>query len=144
VPRRDRRSPRWRLHDYRREGLYFVTACTADRRKIFGAVAGGEVRLSRLGEVAAAEWRRTLTLRPYLVGDAFVVMPNHVHLLFGVLADDDGADDRSDTDRPKTGGRDKRAGIDRRTPCMVSLRVASLPTLTAGSASTSRGPCRRY
>lgn len=103
-PRRDRRSPRWRLHDDRRAGLYFVTACTAARRPVFGAVAGAVVVPTPLGRVAADEWARTLARRPALLPDVFVVMPNHVHLLFGIVEATDGGpvdrggpDDRRDT-----------------------------------------------
>lgn len=87
MPLRARKSPRWRRHDYRRTGLYFVTICTAKHRLVFGEVRDGEMVLSRLGEIAAQEWNQTLAKRETLVADAFVVMPNHVHALFGIVED---------------------------------------------------------
>jgi len=92
-PDRRRRSVRLPLHRYN-GGLYFVTICTAGRRPWFGRVAGGRVVLSPAGRVARDEWLRTGDLRPAVRLDAFVVMPDHVHLLFGIVpADDAPADD---------------------------------------------------
>jgi REP element-mobilizing transposase RayT len=82
--------------------------------------------LSALGRVAAREWARTLEMRPALVPDAFVVMPNHVHLLFGI-ADAPEVPPRSGVppgDAPP--GRDTMHGV---------------PTPGPGSAS---GPGRRF
>ena len=83
-----RRSVRLRFHEYR-GGLYFVTACTVGRQPLFGDVTAGVMRLSRLGQIAHDEWLRTAEVRPAVVLDAFVVMPDHVHLLFGIIPDDD-------------------------------------------------------
>ena len=105
MPHHDRQSPRWRLHDYRRAGLYFVTFCTAARAEVLGEVVDGQLYPSPLGETASAEWRRTLAMRSELLADASVVMPNHVHLLFGIVsgaASDDGADSASNPHRRDT------------------------------------------
>ena len=81
----DRRSVRLRHHGYA-GGLYFVTICTADRRHLFGGVADGAMRLSPAGRIAHDEWVRTGSVRRDTVRlDTFVVMPDHVHLLFGIV-----------------------------------------------------------
>ena len=82
-PPHRRRSVRLAHHDYA-GGLYFVTVVTAGRRPLFGAVAGGVMRRSALGDIAHDEWVRTGFVRPTVWLDAFVVMPDHVHLLFGI------------------------------------------------------------
>ena len=97
MPSRHRRSVRLRAHDYR-GGLYFVTACTAGRRPLFGGVVSFEMALSAVGQIAHDEWVRTGEVRPDVVLDAFVVMPDHVHLLFGIAAP-------RATTVPPTGGR---------------------------------------
>ncbi len=74
-----RRSIRLSGFDYSSPGAYFVTLCAYDRERIFGAVAGGEVRLSDYGRVAREEWLRSATVRPEIELDAFVIMPNHIH-----------------------------------------------------------------
>lgn len=80
----ERRLSRLDGYDYRRGGWYFVTICTKDRALLFGDVVDGAMKRNVLGEIASAQWEHTLALRPYLEEDAFVVMPNHVHLLFGL------------------------------------------------------------
>ena len=134
MPDRDRRSPRCRTYDYRRPGLYFVTVCTAGRREVFGAVEGGAVRLSELGEVAVAEWERTVRTRGGVVADVFVVMPNHVHLLFGIAGGDDRAQDMAS--RVPTGGRGTEGvrqfgGVEARSVSAVVGGYKSAVTRTA-------------
>ena len=75
------RHPDW---DYGSPGWYFVTLCTQDRRCFFGTVRGGVVGLSLAGCIVAQEWQRTPQVRAYVVLDAWVVMPNHVHGLIGL------------------------------------------------------------
>ena len=69
-------------HDYGGKGWYFVTICTRDRQCVLGEVAGGDVNMSRVGEIVAEEWLRTREVRPRVELDEWVIMPNHVH---GVL-----------------------------------------------------------
>ena len=84
----ERRLSRLAGFDYRRGGWYFVTICTKDRALLFGEVKDGAMTLNALGGIASAQLEHTLALRPYLEEDAFVVMPNHVHLLFGLRETD--------------------------------------------------------
>ena len=88
MPLHDRRSVRLRGFDYRQPGLYVVTVCTFGRQPLFGAVRAGEMHRSAFGEIAHAEWLRTPDIRAGVVLDAFVVMPDHVHLLIGIVGDD--------------------------------------------------------
>lgn len=83
----DRRSVRLRFHNYR-GGLYFVTICAWGRRPLFGEVTDGVMRRSDLGQIAHDEWVRTGDVRPDVMLGAFVVMPDHVHLLFGIAESD--------------------------------------------------------
>ena len=70
------RLPGW---DYRAAGWYFVTVCTRDRYPFFGHVVDGEMILSPIGEIVAEEWLRTPEVRPNVVLDEWIVMPNHLH-----------------------------------------------------------------
>jgi putative transposase len=63
------------------EGVYFVTICTAGRKHIFGEVIDGLVNLSPAGLIAQEEWLRTSTVRPDVILDEFIFMPNHMHAL---------------------------------------------------------------
>ena len=65
--------------DYARPGAYFVTLVTAGREDLLGAVVGGRVQLSGYGEIVAAEWQKTASIRREIELDVFIVMPNHLH-----------------------------------------------------------------
>ncbi len=53
---------------------------------LFGRVEAGHVVLSAIGRLAVEMWRADVLGRADVVEDAFVVMPDHVHVLFGVVA----------------------------------------------------------
>lgn len=76
---RRRRSIRLPHYDYAQRGVYFITLCVQHRRSLFGDVIDGSMVLKNLGEIVATEWRRTSEIRPNIVVDEFVVMPNHLH-----------------------------------------------------------------
>ena len=78
-PYSHRRSIRLRGYDYRQSGVYFVTICAYQQRKLFGSVVDGTVALTPAGEVARDEWRRIAQARANVELDHYVVMPNHVH-----------------------------------------------------------------
>ncbi len=65
--------------DYAQSGAYFVTVCTARRRCCLAEADNGAVRLTPIGSIVAEEWTRSATLRPEVILDEFVVMPNHLH-----------------------------------------------------------------
>ena len=65
--------------DYSSASTYFFTICTAHRQPFFGEIEAGETYLTRTGMQAWVEWDMTLDLRPTVIEQAFVVMPNHVH-----------------------------------------------------------------
>lgn len=76
---RQRRSIRMPGYDYREEGGYFVTICTAQRRCVFSRIEEGEVRLHSYGRIVVEEWERTAAIRPEVTLSNYVVMPNHFH-----------------------------------------------------------------
>ena len=66
-------------------GTYFVTVCTKDRHPLFGAVKSGEMVLSENGEHARQCVENIEAIYPSVLMDAYVVMPNHVHMLLVFL-----------------------------------------------------------
>ncbi len=86
--------------DYRRSAWYFVTVCTADRRPFFGRVRNGVVGLSSAGCIAAQEWRRTPSVRPYVRLDSWIVMPDHIHGLIGITTESPFYSGNNATDHP--------------------------------------------
>ena len=90
------RHPTW---NYRSPGWYFVTICTHERIHFFGSIRNGIMGLSEAGCVVAEEWQRTPQVRPYVVLDAWVVMPNHFHGLIGIRSDSPGVSPNVETPR---------------------------------------------
>lgn len=82
-----RRSIRLKEYDYGQTGAYFVTIVTQGRECLFGEITNDEMKLSRFGEIAHAEWFKTAELRSNvkLWGDEFVVMPNHIYGIIWII-----------------------------------------------------------
>lgn len=75
-----RQSARLKRHDYTGSSAYLVTICTYQRQLLFGDIDdNGEMVLNTVGCVVQAEWERTPMIRPDVILDEFVVMPNHIH-----------------------------------------------------------------
>lgn len=82
VQRKRIRRP---LTDYRAGGAYFCTICVHRQHRskdLFGRVEEGALRLNRFGNLVRSCWEDVPNHRDIVTLDAFVVMPNHVHLLF--------------------------------------------------------------
>lgn len=77
IPRR--RSIRLSEYDYASAGAYFVSIVAQGRLCLFGEVVDGEMRLNGAGEMVRRVWEGMAERFAYVVVDAYVVMPNHVH-----------------------------------------------------------------
>jgi putative transposase len=76
---RQRKSIRWKEHDYASEGAYFVTICTSRRRSYFGDIVNGEMNLSDMGRIADQCWQEIPKHFDNVQLDEYKVMPNHLH-----------------------------------------------------------------
>jgi len=72
-------------HDYAAAGWCFITICTAEREPFFGEVRAGVMGLNAAGCIAHDCWAAIPDHILHVRLDAFIVMPNHVHGLVGVL-----------------------------------------------------------
>jgi REP element-mobilizing transposase RayT len=70
---------RYAGRDYSLPGKYFVTICTAGKKEWFGNVINSKMYLSEIGQIASQMWFEIPVHFPFIVLDAFVVMPNHLH-----------------------------------------------------------------
>jgi len=77
-------------YDYSRLGAYFITIVTHNRQCLFGNIVDGEMLLNEFGELVKNEWQKTGIIRPNIVIDAFVVMPNHLHGIIIITDNDNG------------------------------------------------------
>ena len=81
-----RRSIRLPGYDYSRAGWYFVTIMADGGKLLFGSF-GGELqfRPTPLDEIVSHCWHELAAQYPSVHADCWVLMPNHVHLLIGLL-----------------------------------------------------------
>jgi len=79
-----RKSPRRKDYDYTSPWWYFITVCTKNREHYFGEINNGEMQLSEIGIICEQELEIMLDKRPSVDMHEYVIMPNHVHLLFVV------------------------------------------------------------
>jgi REP element-mobilizing transposase RayT len=70
--------------DYSQNAVYFVTSCCKNRTHHFGEVHLGKMNLSEFGKIVETQIEWLQTQYPYIELHNYVVMPNHVHILFGI------------------------------------------------------------
>ncbi len=91
-----RKQNRLRDYDYSQNGAYFITICSKDRQWMFWNVGASIARpqssehLSFAGKVAEEAIAEIPKRYPNIRLDNYVVMPNHVHLLLMLCADERG------------------------------------------------------
>ena len=73
----NRKQPRLPGFDYSRPMYYFVTVCTAEKRKIFGE----PLNLNKYGKIAETAIQKIHEHYPSTYVDKYVVMPNHIHMI---------------------------------------------------------------
>ena len=78
--------------DYSSNGAYFVTVCVKDMQCVLSSVTVGsdahiapQVELTKTGEIAEKYLKRMPCVEKY------IIMPNHIHILFLVTEDNRGA-----------------------------------------------------
>jgi len=62
-------------------GGYFITLCTHQRAELFGRIVENAMVLNEYGHVVLDEWMETAIIRPGVLLDEFIVMPNHFHAI---------------------------------------------------------------
>jgi putative transposase len=109
LPGGRRLSIRLSAHDYSASSIYFLTLCTYRRALLFGQILDGVVALSPAGRIVRDLWIKTSEMRPGVILDAFVVMPNHMHAIIGL---------------PAAVGRKSDSGLFQRAPGSLGALVA--------------------
>ena len=83
-----RKNNRLADYDYSRPGAYFITVCTKNRQCMLSTIVGGDahiaprIALTPSGSVVERYLRRIPGIGEY------VIMPNHVHLILRISAND--------------------------------------------------------
>ena len=91
-----RKDIRLKNYDYASPGAYFLTICTSKRRNYFWANVGAtigrpqDVVLSQYGNIVNEAIKNIPAIYPALEIDCYVIMPDHIHLLLIIRADEYG------------------------------------------------------
>ncbi len=85
FPQHERKPLRLEGFDYNAHGLYFVTMCTQNSKHWFGNVVDGKMKLNSFGKIVHDCWFDLPNHYSNCLLDAFVVMPNHVHGVVGIV-----------------------------------------------------------
>ena len=94
IPKR--KPNRLREFDYSSVGAYFITICTQERRNYFwnnvGATIGRaqETELSSTGKIVEEAVHNISNIYPSVNVEQYVIMPDHIHLLLRIRADEFG------------------------------------------------------
>jgi len=121
-----RRSIRLRGYDYSQPGAYFVTLCTQKRKRLFGKILNGEMRLNDTGRMVVNHWERLAEKYCHVLLDEYVVMPNHLHGI--IVITDRGAGITQS-------GSEKTASLEKRKP--VGGLIGAFKTLSTSQINQS-------
>ncbi len=72
-------------YDYRLPGYFFLTICVCNRASLFGRIDNRVMEYSPAGTMLVTAIEDLERRYQQVTVDAFVIMPNHVHLLLGNL-----------------------------------------------------------
>jgi REP element-mobilizing transposase RayT len=84
----NRQSIRLSNYDYSKSGFYFITICTKDRKHLFGDIVSGKMVLNNAGRIVEKCWEEIPVHFPNVRIHTFVVMPNHIHGILKIQAND--------------------------------------------------------
>ncbi len=82
-----RKHPRLKHYDYSTAGAYYVTICTQNRRCLLSRIIGGgmepaKIQYTPYGKNAKEQLFLLEKRYPFLRIDQYVIMPNHIHVIF--------------------------------------------------------------
>ena len=85
MQKQNRQQNRLENYDYSRNGAYFITICTQDRKPVLSTIVGDGFPVPKpIGEIAEAYIRRIPENYPNVTVDRYVVMPDHIHMLLRI------------------------------------------------------------
>ena len=76
---KNRQSIRLRGYDYSKQGAYFITICTHQRKNLFAEITNGHIKLTEYGNIVKTQWQEIPNRFQNIILDEYVIMPNHIH-----------------------------------------------------------------
>ena len=85
MERTERMPNRIPEYDYSQDGVYFVTVCTQDRRKILCDIVGDGSPVPKDTGLIAEEMIHQIPYKyPTVSIEKYIIMPDHIHLLLRI------------------------------------------------------------
>lgn len=72
-------SSRLQSWDYGANAIYFITICTHHGRCFFGNIEEDKMILNEIGKIAKQYWLDIPKHFPFVILDAHIIIPNHIH-----------------------------------------------------------------
>jgi len=66
-------------YNYGKNGYYFITICTKNRKPFFGKIINDKMKLSNIGKIAQQCYREIPNHFNNVKLDEYVIMPDHIH-----------------------------------------------------------------
>ena len=87
-----RKPTRLKNYDYSMPGAYFITICVANRKPILWNVGAATCRpnLSKIGNIVETAISQIPEHYPMISVDKYCVMPDHIHMILSINADENG------------------------------------------------------
>jgi len=79
-----RKAIRLKGYDYSRNGLYYITICTKDRKCLFGEIKDGKMQKNEYGEILESVWNGLPSHYPNVILHEHIVMPDHFHAIIQI------------------------------------------------------------
>ncbi len=95
----ERKNIRLKDWDYSQNGAYFITICAKDKQHIFGKIknVGADiirpedmVELSDIGKIVDKAIKNISDSYKNVYVDKYIIMPNHIHILFSIIKENNG------------------------------------------------------
>ena len=83
----ERKQNRLADYDYSQPGAYFITVCTKDRKCILSTVVGGDAHIAPYTKLTTIGMVAEKYLKTIPGVDQYVIMPNHVHMILWISAE---------------------------------------------------------
>ncbi len=79
-----RKNLRLRDYDYSKNGIYFVTICTKNRKEKLGEIENNQIKLSNEGMFAQEYIKNIENIFSGVSIDEYIIMPNHIHAIISI------------------------------------------------------------
>lgn len=77
-----RKRIRIKYYDYSKEGLYFITICTKNRKELLGTIRDvNNIELTRIGIITKKYIKQIENIFENVNIDEYIIMPNHIHMI---------------------------------------------------------------